>query len=173
MKKSILAAVVAMAAGVFSMTAAAAELKVAYVDVKSAVENTQGYQHGIKGLEALKRKKEKALARLRLRIEKGQKDLLGQSMAMSQERLSSKRGDLKEMRKNFAREQQDAQEELINKKNKLDQRILMRFTKVVRAYGKAAHFDMILPKSSTIYFAPSHDVTAAITKRLDAAKTTK
>jgi len=168
MKRSILAAI--LIAG-YAATALAAELKIAYVDVKSAVENTQSYQQGIKGLESLKRKREKALSQLRSRIEKAQKALLGQSMAMSQDRLASKQMGLKEMRKSFAREQQDAQEELLGKKNQLDQRILKRFTVVVRAYGKANHYDMILPKSSSIYFAPAHDVTAAITKKLDAAAT--
>ncbi len=173
MKRSILAAAVAVAVGAFSVTAGAADLKLAYVDVKSAVENTQGYQQGIKGLELLKKKKEKTLDQLRSRIEQSQKDLLGQSMAMSQERLAEKQRDLKEMRKNFNRQQQDAQEELINNKNQLDQRILKRFYDAVRAYGKEHHFDMILPKSSSIYFAASHDITAAITKSLDAEKSGK
>jgi len=146
----------------------AAEMKIGFVDVKSAVENTQRYQKGIKALSALKKRKEKALDELRSRIEQAQKDLLGQSMAMSQERLAEKEHDIKEMRKNFNRQQQDAQEELINRKNQLDQKILKRFYAVVRAFGKEQHFDMVLPKSSGIYFDASHDVTAQITKRLDA-----
>jgi len=153
--------------------ASAADLKVGYVDVKSAVENAQRYQQGIKALSALKKKKEKALDDLRSRIEQAQKDLLGQSMAMSQERLAEKQRDIKGMRKKFSRQQQDAQEALINSKNQLDQKILKRFYEVVRVYGKAEHFDMVLPKSSTIYFDVSHDVTAAITKQLDADKTKK
>jgi len=153
--------------------ASAAELKIGYVDVKSAVENTLRYQQGIKSLSSLKKKKEKALDDLRSRIEQAQKDLLGQSMAMSQDRLAEKQHDIKEMRKNFTRQQQDAQEELISSKNQLDQKILKRFYQVVRNFGKEQHYDMVLPKSSSIYFDPSHDVTAAITKQLDSDKKAK
>ncbi|RMH52095.1 MAG: OmpH family outer membrane protein [Zetaproteobacteria bacterium] len=148
--------------------AVAAELKIGFVDVKSAVENTERYQRGLKELSALKKRKEKALDELRSRIEQAQKELLSQSMAMSQERLAEKEHDIKEMRKKFSRRQQDAQEELISRKNRLDQKILKRFYAVVRAFGKEHHYDMVLPKSSAIYFDPAHDVTARITKLLDA-----
>lgn len=172
MKRSMIA--LALLLGLASpLVAAATDLKIGYVDVKSAVENTQRYQQGIKSLSALKKKKEKVLDNLRSRIEQAQKDLLSQSMAMSQDRLAEKQRDIKDMRKNFSRQQQDAQEVLINSKNQLDQKILKRFYEVVRNYGKEQHFDMVLPKSSSIYFDASHDVTAEITKHLDADKTKK
>ncbi len=167
MRRSVFALLLSIGIVVPSLVTAA-ELKIGYVDVKSAVENTQRYQRGIKELGALKKRKEKALDALRSRIERAQKDLLGQSMAMSPERLAEKEQEIKDMRKSFSRQQQDAQEELINRKNQLDQKILKRFYEVVRSYGKENHFDMVLPKSYSIYFDASHDVTAAITKRLDA-----
>ncbi len=169
MKRSMIALGVVLGLSL-PLAASAADLKIGYVDVKSAVENTQRYQQGIKALSSLKKKKEKALDELRNRIEQAQKDLLGQSMAMSQDRLAEKQRDIKDMRKNFNRQQQDAQEELINRKNQLDQKILKRFYEVVRSYGKEQHYDMVLPKSSSIYFDPSHDLTAAITKKLDEDK---
>ncbi|MDQ6965079.1 MAG: OmpH family outer membrane protein [Mariprofundales bacterium] len=172
MKRSMM--VLALLFGLSSpLVVSAADIKIGYVDVKSAVENTQRYQQGVKALSALKKQKERALDELRSRIEQAQKDLLGQSMAMSQERLAEKQRDIKDMRKNFNRQQQDAQEVLINRKNQLDQKILKRFYEVVRSYGKEHQFDMVLPRSSSIYFDESHDLTAEITKHLDADKIKK
>jgi len=147
----------------------AADMKIGFVDVKSAVENTKAYQQGLKRLEALTSKKQKELDALRSKIAQSEKDMLGQSMAMSPERLSQKQSELKEMRKLYTRKQQDAQEELLGQKNKLDQGVVSKFYKVVRSYGKKGAYDLIIPKAQQIvlYGNPSHDITGDITKLLD------
>jgi len=155
-------------AAMLSMGVTAAEAaKIAYVDLKSSVENTKTYQVGLKRLEALKSKKLNELRALKVKIDQAEKDVLGQSMAMSPERLSQKQSDLKELRKTAARKQQDAQEELIGEKNRLDQKVVSDFYQVVRDYGKKNGYDLILPKSNMIYAGEALDVTADITKLLD------
>jgi len=151
-------------------TAMAAELKVGYVDMKSAVENTTDYQQGMIRLQALQDAKVKDLRALKEKIDKGEKDLLGQSMAMSPDRLAQKQQQLNEMRKEFQRTQQDAQEELGAEKNRLDIGIGAKFQKVITDYGKKGHYDMIMPKPVFLYIDEKHDVTGDITKLLDAQK---
>ncbi len=150
------------------ISASAADLKVGYVDVKSAVENTSDYQTGIKGLEALKSKKQKELNVLLDKINQAEKDLMGQSMAMSPDRLAQKQQDLKEMRKDLSRKQQDAQEQLVAQKNRLDMNVGSKFQEVMKSYGKKNGYDMIMAKSAFLYIDPKHDVTGSITKLLDA-----
>lgn len=155
-------------AGMMSTSALAAEAKIVFVDVKSAIENTKAYQEGIQRLESIKKNKQKELDGLRDRINQAESDLLGQSMAMSPERLAQKQEDLNALRKTFTRRQQDAQEELMREKNRLDQGVLTDFYDVVRAYGKEHGYDLILQKqSAVIYGAKSHDITGEITKALD------
>ena len=168
LKKIILSGVVASISMAWMVSAEASGI--AYVDVKSSVENTKTYQNGIKHLEALKAQKLKELRALKAKIDQAEKDILGQSMAMSPERLSQKQSELKELRKSAARKQQDAQEELVGEKNRLDQKVVGDFYKVVRAYGKKKGYDLILPKSNMIYASPALDVTADITKILDQKK---
>lgn len=151
----------------FSISAHAAEMKIGYVDIKSAVENATEYQQGIKKLEALKEKKQKELQILRDKINAAEKELMGQSMAMSPDRLAAKQQEIKEMRKDFARQQQDAQEELVSQKNRLDMSVGAKFQQVIRDYGKSGHFDFILPKSTLLYANPKFDITSDITKKLD------
>jgi len=144
--------------------------KIGYIDVKSAVENTKDYQNGLHHLETLKAQKLKELRGLKAKIDQAEKDILSQSMAMSQERLAQKQSSLKELRKSAARRQQDAQEELVAAKNQLDQKVVGHFYKVARQYGKDNGFDLVLPKSNMIYVNDALDITPAITKLLDGKK---
>lgn len=154
----------------FSGQAMAAELKIAYVDVKSAIENTKAYRNGLQHLEGLKNQKQKGLDALRNKITKAEKELFNQSMAMSPDMASKKQQELNDLKKNFQRQQQDAREALMMEKNRLDQGVLRDFYEAVRAYGKSEHYDMILPTSSVIYGADAHDITAKITQILDKGK---
>jgi len=150
------------------VAAGAADIKIGYVDVKSAVENTADYQTGIKGLEALQSKKQKELNVLLDKINQSEKDLMGQSMAMSPDRLAQKQQDLKEMRKDLQRKQQDAQEELVAEKNRLDMNVGAKFQKVMQSFGEKGGYDIIMARSAFLFVDPKHDVTASITKLLDA-----
>jgi len=145
-------------------------LKIGYVDVKTAMENTSDHQRGMKRLQALQDQKVKELQALGAKISQQEKDLLGQSMAMSPERLAQKQQDLKTMRTDFQRKQQDAQEALAAEQNRLQMSIGAKFEKVVSSYGKSGGYDMIIAKPVTLYINPKHDITAQITKLLDAEK---
>ncbi len=158
--------VLLMALGTVS-AASAAELKIAYLDVKSAVENTKAYQAGIKKLEALQNKKKKELDALRKKIEQAEKDLQNQSMAMSPDRLELKQNEIKEMRKNFSRTMQDAKDELTAEKNRLDMSVGSKLQRVIKEYGKSGKYDYIFGKPILLYADPSHDITAEITRMLD------
>jgi len=169
--KTRMAALLLGTACFFAMgSAVASEMKIGYVDMKSAVENTADYQQGMKRLQALQDTKVKELQTLKDRIDKGEKDLLGQSMAMSPDRLAQKQQQLNEMRKEFQRTQQDAQEELGAEKNRLDVGIGAKFQKVITDYGKKGHYDMILPRPVFLYVDPKLDVTGDVTKLLDGKK---
>ncbi len=168
--RRLISGLVALTA-VWAMPAQAADaLKIGYVDIKSAMENTRQYQEGIKRLEALKARKEKELKALAERIDKAEKELLGQSMAMSPERLSEKQQQIKDMRKELQRKQQDAQEELVAENNRLTMSLGTKFDKIIKDYGKKNHFDLILPKRQLLYANPKFDITADITEQLDRQK---
>jgi outer membrane protein len=156
---------------VLSPAAHARDMKFGHVDFKGAVENTTAYQKGMERLKALKAKREKELSSLQDKISAKEKALLGQSMAMSPDALEQKQQQLKDLRKDFSRKQQDAQEELLNEKNRLDQSLVADFYNVVQAYGKQHHFDYIfMEKSAVIYANPDLDITPEITKLLDKKK---
>ncbi len=174
LKKILLLACAATCAAtapvVTASAAKATELKLGFVDLKAGIENTKRYQRGFARLQKLKDQKKAELDALRKQIDQAESDIMGQSMAMSPERLSKKQNELKELRKAFTRKQQDAQEELMTKKNNLDAEVLTSFYEVVRDYGKQEKYDFILQKSSVFYADPRFDITPKITDLLDKKK---
>ncbi len=165
MKKTILMAFAALL--FWTNHGVAAEMKIGYVDIKAAMENTAAYTQGIKRVEALQNKKKKQLEAMRKRVADLDKELQMQSMAMSNSHQVAKQQEFTQLKKEFDRELQDATEELKGEKRKLDQTMYVKFYDAVRAIGKEKNFDLILPKSATIYASSSYDITADVTKMLD------
>jgi len=165
MKKVILMMVAASL--LWSTQASAVDSKIAVVDIKTAMENTKAYAAGIKRLEALQNKKKKELEAMRKRLTDLDKELQLQSMALSNDRQNAKQQELAELKKTFDRKLQDASDELKGEKRKLDSRMISQFYDVVRDYGKEKGFDLVLPKSTTMYVGKGLDITADITKILD------
>ena len=170
MRHRIFMAVILAGIGLASVRAEAAELKIAFVDVKAAIENTKQFRAGQKQLEAIKKAKMKELEAMKQRIVQMDKDLTAQSLAMSPDRLSEKQQQLNDLRKQFQRKLQDAQEEMARERNRILQGINVKFGKKIREFGKKNGYDFILTRPAVLYVSPARDVTAQVTKMLDASK---
>lgn len=150
--------------------AQAAELKIGYVDMKTAVENTGSYKKGIAHLKESQAAEVKKLQALSKEVSALEKELETQAGMFSPVTLAQKQLELKTKRTQFERKQQDAQEKLATEKNMLDVSIGQKFSKVMVDYAKQKGFDIIFPRPMMLYADPKLDVTADITKLLDAAK---
>ncbi|MDX8389852.1 MAG: OmpH family outer membrane protein [Mariprofundaceae bacterium] len=161
---------VVLSTTLISGSLSAAEMKIAYVDSRSAVQNTLAYKEGMKQLEAEKSAKEKELKSLNQRVRDIQQEMMSQAMVMSPAQQAKKQEELGDLQKLFTRKQQDGQEELQRGLQRVNQGIYAKFVKAVRKYGKESSYDLILLKSEVIYGKTQHDVTAEITKILDKEK---
>jgi len=148
----------------------AAELKIVFVDVKSAIENTVKFREGLQHLESVKNDKQKELEGLRDKINQMDKDLLNQSMAMSPEKLSQKQQEVDDLKTDFQRKLQDAQRAMELEKNRLLQGVYTKFGEKIQEFAAKKGYDYILTKPSVLYVKPAHDVTAEVTKLLDESK---
>jgi outer membrane protein len=150
--------------------AGAAELKIVFVDVKSAIENTAQFRQGVQHLDSIKNDKQKELEGLRDKINQMDKDLMNQSMAMSPDKLSQKQQQLDDLKTDFQRKLQDAQRAMEFEKNRLLQGIYTKFGEKIKEYAVKNGYDYILTKPSVLYVKPSLDMTDQVTKLLDASK---
>jgi len=153
-----------------SNTVYADGLKIAFVDVKSAIENTAQWRNSLKKLEKVKITKQKELGALRDKISQMDKDLLNQSMAMSPAKLAAKQQTINSMKKDFQRKLQDAQDAMTVERNRMMQGINTKFGEKIREMGKKKGYDYILTRPSVLYVKPAHDITAEVTTLLDSAK---
>lgn len=129
----------------------AAELKVVFVDVKSAIENTAKFRDGLQHLESIKNNKQKELEGLRDKINQMDKDLLNQSMAMSPEKLSQKQQEVDDLKTDFQRKLQDAQRAMELEKNRLLQGVYTKFGEKIQEFAVQKGYDYILTKPSVLY----------------------
>jgi len=153
-----------------SSGAGAAEMKIVYVDVKSAIENTAKFRDGLQHLEGIKNAKQKELEGLRDKINQMDKDLLNQSMAMSPDKLAEKQQEVDDMKTDCQRKLQDAQRAMELEKNRLLQGVYTKFGEKIQEFAAKKGYDYILTKPSVLYVKPALDVTDEVTKLLDASK---
>ena len=124
-------------------TASAAEMKIVFVDVKSAIENTAQFRAGLEHLQSVKNDKQKELEALRNKINQMDKDLQNQSMAMSPEKLSEKQQKVDDMKTDFQRKLQDAQRAMELEKNRLLQGVYTKFGKKIKEFATKNGYDYI------------------------------
>ncbi len=167
MKRAVLGALCAIA---FAASASAAELRIAFVDVKAAIENTKEYQQGIAQLKAFQARQEKELEALQKRIEQAERELEKKRVVMSVEQVTAKEQEIASLRKQFDRKREDAQEELSRRKMQLDMRMMAKFRKVLERYAKQKRYDFVFGRPVLLYAAPQHEITAEITKLMDAER---
>ncbi|MDX8394964.1 MAG: OmpH family outer membrane protein [Mariprofundaceae bacterium] len=165
-KKAILG--LALAIGLLpSVIANAADSKIGYVEVKSAIENSASYKKGIKVLKAWHTKKGEEIQKSVKKIESLATELKTQSFTLSDEMKSQKTTKLKDLDKLLKRRVQDAQEELSERTAKLWEVGGAKFEKKIKEFAKKNGYDFIVTKPGVLYASPSHDITAKITKLLD------
>jgi len=150
--------------------AISAYVNIGYVDVNSGIENTQAYQKGKLALDKLRTKLEKELSALRDQIVQGQNEFRSQQLTMSTERRYQKENELKELTKSFQRKSQDAEEEWQKSRSSLGENVAADFFKAAEQYGKDNQFDLVIPKSNTIYVNSAFDITDEVVKLVDKKK---
>ncbi len=145
----------------------AAELKIGYIDINSALESTAAHKQGMKRLQAFNDKKMKEITALNEKISQEKKALLEQSLAMAPEKMAEKQRELQKKVTAFKRLMADAQGDFATEKNRIDIASMATLNKVMTAYAKQHHYDFLTPKRLFIYADPKHDVTGDIIKLLD------
>jgi len=156
--------------GLLGGEASAAEMKIGYVDMRSAIENTASFKAGMHRLKVSLERQNKELKALAGKIQKAQTDLEGKAMAIKPERLATMQEEIAEMKKQQRRKQQDARDALTREKQRLDTGAAENFIQAVKKYAAKGNFDLILRKQTMLHGSPKYDITAEITKLMDAKK---
>lgn len=159
---------IAVALLLSTATTQAAELKIGFVDVKSAIENTQKYKDASSRLKSLVSNIENDLKALKDKMQTVKSEMSKGSMVWSPEKLQAKRDELTDLETSFKRKQEDGGSHVGRETRRLNEGVGEGLFKVISQYAKENGYDMILQKQPMVlYGQDQYDLTGEITKKLD------
>ena len=158
-----LAAALMLAAG----SAAAADYKIGYVDVRKVVQESEQAQKAKGKLEKQVADRKSELRAKRDKVQSLQKELEKQGSLMSEDQKKGKQRKLQEAMREFRRLQQQAQEDLDTQKNQVLQDIYDQVFQIVSRIGKQEDFDLILTAPAAMYVAERVDLTQRVLDKLN------
>ena len=166
---SILTLAAVLAAGA---AAAAEQLKIGYVDLQRALNESEAgkaakerFKVQVDKLQGDLKKKKDALDGLKDQLEK-------KSSVMKEDEARNMQKDYERKLRDFERTYKDSQGELQQKDNELTVELLKELQVVIEQFGKENGYSMILEQSSSsvLYGSPELDLTEQIIARYNARK---
>jgi outer membrane protein len=151
---------------------AAAQLKVGYVDLQRALNESEAgksakerFKVQVDKLQVDLKKKKDQLDSLKEQLEK-------KSSVMKEEEARNLQKDYEKKARDFERSYKDSQGELQQKDNELTVELLKELQGVIEEFGKQGGYSIILEQSSSsvLYGAPELDLTEQIITRYNARK---
>lgn len=170
MRRFILAAV--MAFGFAAASASAADVKIGYVDMQRALNNSESGKEAKEQLAARLKKYQDEINGKQEELKKLKDELEKQGMLLSETARASKEKDYQQRLKEFQRFTKDAQDELQAKDEEFTRKILEEMEKVIKEYGRTNGYAFIFAKNDSmmLYVDEKSDVTEEVLKRFNTAK---
>jgi len=159
----------ALLMGAVSVPVMAAEIKIGYVDMQRAIQETGSGKKAKKDLEEDFNKKKKELEKAEADIKKMGEDFEKRSMAMNEEARMKKQQELQvEMRK-YQEKAGKSQMEIQKKERDLTQPIITRLKSLLEDIAKKEDYTVILEKSenSVMWAKKEIDLTDRLIKEFD------
>lgn len=144
-------------------------VKIGYVDLQKALNDSQAGQKAKKVLTDLVAAKQKSVDDKASEIEKLKTELDRQATVLSPEAKKQKEERLERDLRDYQRMIRDTQEELQKKEADLTNSIIRDLREIVRKIGEEEGYTLILEQVEGIilYSSPSYDLTEKVLKRYD------
>jgi outer membrane protein len=170
MRRFILAGIMALylAAG----SASAADVKIGYVDMQRALNNSEAGKEAKEQLAARLKKYQDEINGKQDELKKLKDKLEKQGMLLSETARAGKEKDYQQKLKEFQRFTKDAQDELQGKDEEFTRKILEEMEKVIKEYARTNGFTFIFAKNDSmmLYVDNKADVTDEVLKLFNTTK---
>lgn len=163
---------VAVLAILLGANAFAAEVKIGYVDMQKAIQETAAGKKAKKELEDEFNKKKKEFEKKEAEIKKTAEDFEKRSMAMNEDARMKKQAEIQgEMRK-YQETAAKAQMDIQKKEHDLTQPIVSKLRSILEDIAKKEDYSMVFEKTenSVMWAKKELDLTARIIKEYDSKK---
>ncbi len=143
-------------------------LKIGYVDIQKAVNESQAGQKAKKAMEDLMMAKEKSVEDKAKEIEKLKAEIEKQATVLSPEAKKQKEEKLEKDWRDYQRMIRESQEEIQKKEIELVNPIIKGLRETIKQIGEGEGYTIILQKADLIlYSSPVYDLTEKVIKRYD------
>jgi outer membrane protein len=152
--------------------AAAQSLKIGYVDLQRALNESEAGKHAKERFKVQVDKLQVDLKKQKDAIDSLKEQLEKKSSVMQEEQARNLQKDYEKRMRDFERSYKDSQAELQQKDNELTVELLKELQVVIEAFGKENGFSIILEQSSSsvLYGSPELDLTEQVIARYNARK---
>ncbi len=169
MKRALLMAVVLLF--MFALGAQAADLKIGYVDLNKALNESDAGKKAVKTLEEIFKTKQAVIDEKQKEMRKLDEELTKQTSILNPDALKGKREDFERLKKDFQRMIKDSEEEVEKKRADFMDRIVKELSETIRKTGEEEGYAVILEKNEAglIYSSEKLDLTDKIVKKYNEA----
>jgi outer membrane protein len=160
-----------LCAGVLSMGAAAAQAKVAIINVQRAIIETAEIKKAQAELEAKFRPRTGEIEKVQKELQDIQARLQSGKVTPQEESDLQMRGQRRQ--REYQRLTEDLQGDVDRERSDILQSAGQRMNEVVRKIAEAQNADVVIDVSNTVYFKPALDITNEVIKAYDASHPVK
>lgn len=171
MNKKIAAMLVASMVALPVHFAAAAELKVGYVNTQRIFRDAPAAVKAAKKIEQEFARRDQDLQRMAKQLQGMQETLEKNGLTMQDADRRAKEKDLNELSREFQRKQREFREDLNLRQNEENAAIIEKANKAIKQLAENEKFDLIL--QDVVWVSPKLDVTEKVIKALSEGKESK
>ena len=147
-----------------SSTAAAAELKIGFVNTERVFRDAAPAVRAQKKIEQEFAKRDQDMQKMAEQIRRLQEGLEKNAMTMSETDRRTREREFGELNKDFQRKQREFSEDLNQRRNEELAAVLERANRTIRAIAEAEKYDIIFQEA--VYANPRIDITEKVIKAL-------
>jgi outer membrane protein len=152
-----------------STAAASADLKIAYVDMQRALNESNAGKRAKSEFRSEILRLQNKLQRQQGEVQSLKDELEKKGMLMRDEERRNLQDDYTRKLRDFERAYKDSKEELQQKDNEVTGAIIRDLAYVVRNMGERSSYTVILEKGSLLWAAPSIDITDQVIREYNAS----
>ncbi|RJQ13706.1 MAG: OmpH family outer membrane protein [Nitrospiraceae bacterium] len=152
-----------------------AELKIGYVDLNRALNESEEGKKAVRALEDIVKSRQALIDGKRREIGKLEEDMSKQSSVLNQEALREKKKEHRKMSRELDRLVKDSEEEVEERRADFMDRIVRELTELTRKMGEEEGYAVVFDKvqGGVIYITEKYDITEKLIKRFNEIKVKK
>ena len=156
---------------VFAVSAHAADVKIGYIDMNKALNQSGRGIKAVGMLEGMVQAKQSAIADKENKVKELDMEIAKQSSILNPQALKEKQNEREKMMKDYQRMVQDSQDEVKKKQDELMQAIINDIRVTVSEIGQEEGYTAIFEKFSAglVYFVENADLTDKVLERFNEA----